>query len=148
MSTELHISRTTNLGDFKELVLVFEKVFAMNVFILPPDAHLGSLLEKENFYAVIAKFDNRIIGGLTGYVLDPYYSEKPLFYIYDLAVLNEYQRTGVGSALIAYINGYCRQKGFQEVFVQADTVDDYALRFYRSTKPTEEEDVRHFYYTL
>jgi aminoglycoside 3-N-acetyltransferase I len=38
--------------------------------------------------------------------------------------------------------------GFEEVFVQADEADDYALDFYRTTKPTNEEKVRHFYYSL
>jgi len=73
---------------------------------------------------------------------------KPLAYLYDLAVLNEYQQQGIGRKLIQYINDFCRTEGFEEVFVQADEADEYALRFYRSTKPTDEERVRHFYYTL
>lgn len=98
--------------------------------------------------AVTAKCEQKVIAGLTVYVLDQYYSEKPLAYIYDLAVLNEYQRMGVGRKLIAFIRELCRQKGFEEVFVQADKVDDYAIDFYRSTQPTDEEQVVHFYYKL
>jgi aminoglycoside 3-N-acetyltransferase I len=79
-------------------------------------------------------------------VLDQYYSTKPLAYLYDLAVLTEYQRKGVGRKLIEFTNNYCRQEGFKEVFVQADKMDDYALDFYRSTNPTLEEQVVHFSY--
>jgi len=88
------------------------------------------------------------VGGLTGYRLDPYYSEKPLAYIYDLAVKKERQRQGIGKKLIEEVTQYFANEGFEEVFVQADKEDDYALDFYRSTVPTEEEDVSHFYYRI
>jgi aminoglycoside 3-N-acetyltransferase I len=92
--------------------------------------------------------DNRVIGGLTTYTFHQYYSEKPLAYIYDLAILTSHQRRGIGQKLIAAINTYCRESNYYEVFVQADPVDAYALDFYRLTKPTAEEQVVHFYYTL
>lgn len=81
-------------------------------------------------------------------MLDQYYSERPLAYLYDLAVLAAYQREGIGKRLIAFANDFCRQHGFEELFVQADLVDDYAVEFYRSTNPSNEEQVVHFYYTL
>jgi aminoglycoside 3-N-acetyltransferase I len=68
--------------------------------------------------------------------------------VYDLAIDKEFQRKGIGKQLIAAVNKHCREMGFEEVFVQADKVDEYALDFYRSTNTTEEEDVSHFYYTL
>jgi aminoglycoside 3-N-acetyltransferase I len=148
MNLALQILESHHLKELKELVLVFENVFEMKNFELPSDTHLQKLLEKETFIAVVAKTNNKIIGGLTIYVLDQYYSHKPLAYLYDLAVLTNYQRKGVGKKLIAFTNNYCRQKGFEEVFVQADKVDDYAIDFYRTTNPTNEEQVIHFYYTL
>ncbi|MDO3427361.1 GNAT family N-acetyltransferase [Chryseobacterium sp. APV1] len=148
MKLELQILQSHNLDELKELILLFEDVFEMKNFKLPDETHLRKLLAKENFFAVVAKTNDKIIGGLTIYVLDQYYSHKPLAYIYDLAVLTNYQRKGVGKSLIAFTNNFCKQKGFEEVFVQADKVDDYAIDFYRTTKPTNEEQVVHFYYTL
>lgn len=148
MKTEIQLLKSTDLNKLKELILVFENVFEMKQFELPSDTYLQKLLDKETFFAVISLVQDRIIGGLTGYILDQYYSEKPLAYIYDLAVLTEYQRKGVGRKLIKFTNEYCKQKGYEEVFVQADEIDDYAIDFYRSTKPTAEEKVIHFYYTL
>jgi aminoglycoside 3-N-acetyltransferase I len=148
LKTEIQKLRADDIDKLKELISVFEIVFEMRSFKRPSDAHLRRLLGKEDFLAVIAIIGTKIIAGLTVYVLDQYYSEKPLAYIYDLAVLEEYQRKGVGKQLIEFTNDYCRHNGFEEVFVQADKADDYALKFYRSTKPTNEEAVVHFYYTL
>ena len=41
-----------------------------------------------------------------------------------------------------------QSKNLEELFVQADKVDDYAIDFYRATGPTNEEQVIHFYYSL
>ena len=137
-----------DITQFTDLIMIFEDVFEMRNFVLPDREYLKSVLARPGFLVFVALFENEIIGGLTAYVLDQYYSEKPLAYIYDLAVSREYQRQGVGKKLITAINAYCRKKGFEEVFVQADKVDGYALDFYRSTKPAAEEEVVHFYYTL
>ncbi|QNF34599.1 GNAT family N-acetyltransferase [Adhaeribacter swui] len=133
---------------FIQLILVFEEVFEMQNFVMPPPQHLSALLSKPDFIVFVAEEEDKVIAGLTAYTLTQYYSEKPLAYIYDLAVLTKYQRQGIGKKLIAAINAYCQQNNYQEVFVQADVVDDYALDFYRGTHPTNEEDVIHFYYSL
>lgn len=41
---------------------------------------------------------------------------------------------------------YCRINGYQEMFVQAEKIDDYAVAFYRSTKPSDELKAVHFSY--
>ncbi|RPD43779.1 GNAT family N-acetyltransferase [Paracnuella aquatica] len=148
MPVNIQILDANNLTAFKGLIAVFERSFEMAHFRMPADAHLKSVLSRDHFFAVVASVDGNVVGGLTFYVLDQYYAEKPLAYIYDLAVLPEYQRMGIGKKLIDTTNEYCRQQGFEEVFVQADKVDAHALLFYRATKPTEEEEVVHFYYTL
>ena len=120
---------------FIEVIRLFEDVFEMKNFKMPDSNHLQSLLSKSDFFVFAAFQDDKVIGGLTAYVLDQYYSEKPLAYIFDLAVDTKYQRQGIGKKLITEMNKYCTEKGFKEVFVQADKVEDYAIDFYRSTKP-------------
>ncbi|MEX1014791.1 MAG: GNAT family N-acetyltransferase [Candidatus Paceibacterota bacterium] len=85
---------------------------------------------------------------MTVYTLEQYYSEKPLAYVYDLAVSVEYQRKGIARQLMAAVVGHCQAAGYEEVFVQAEKVDQYALDFYRSTPITGEEKVRHFTYNF
>ena len=137
-----------DLDKFIELIRLFEDVFEMNNFTMPPARHLEELLGRNNFYVFVAFAENQIVAGLTAYVLEQYYGLKPLAYIFDLAVARKYQRKGIGKKLIQTINKFCREKGFEEVFVQADRIDDHAVEFYRSTRPSEEEDVVHFYYLL
>ena len=138
----------TDVSKFLELIHVFEDVFEMQNFKPPHQNHLRTVLYKENFMVFTASHNGKVIGGLTAYILDQYYSTKPLVYIFDLAIKKEFQRKGIGKKLISEINEYCRNQDFQEVFVQADKVDDYALEFYRSTPISDEEQVVHFYYSL
>lgn len=132
---------------FISLIQVFERVFEMKDFKMPRTAHLKKLLGNEDFFVFVAVLDEKVIGGLTTYTLHQYYSESPLVYIYDLAVLQQYQRKGIGKKLIAAITEYCKTIGIEEVFVQADELDEYALDFYHSTGARGEKVV-HFYYPL
>lgn len=141
------IQRTQEFDHFYALIRLFEEVFEMKDFVMPPADYLEKLLARDDFFVFVAVLDGRVVGGLTSYTLRQYYSISPLVYIYDLAVATEYQRKGIGKMLIAEIQNYCKDIGVEEVFVQADVADDYALDFYRSTG-ARGEDVVHFYYPL
>ena len=145
---EIRKLTSKDIDKFIELILVFEDVFEMQNFLLPKREHLLRVLAHPEFIVFVALEDDTVVGGLTAYTLSQYYAEKPLAYIYDLAIRKSHQRQGIGKRLIAEVNAYCLENGFEEVFVQADKVDDYAIDFYRSTMPTNEEEVVHFYYTL
>lgn len=138
----------TDYIQFISLIRLFEDVFEMENFDIPPQSHLENLLATSDFHVFVAMIDNEVIGGLTIYTLKQYYATKPLAYIYDLAVKSNLQRQGIGKQLISFIKVYFKNEGYEEIFVQADRVDDYALDFYRKTSPTNEEDVLHFYYKL
>ena len=148
MKTEIKILTSQDIDDFIQLIKIFEQVFEMKNFCIPAKEHLQRTLNNGNFLASVAKRGGKIIGGFTAYHLDSYYSEKPLAYIYDLAVLSAFQRQGIGKKLIAYFIQYCKEKNFQEVFVQAEEGDDHAIEFYRATKPTREAKAIHFTYVL
>jgi len=138
---------STDINQFKELIRVFEDVFEMKGLSMPGDNYLQNLLDTDSFFVFIALMDNKVVGGLTAYILQQYYSSSPLVYIYDLAVRTELQRQGIGKKLIAAIINYCKERGMEEVFVQADEEDGYALDFYRSTGGNA-ENVVHFTYPL
>lgn len=150
MTPPLQISPLTpkDVAAFQELVRLFELVFDMDPYERSTPEQLEKLLQQAGFLVVVARLGDQIVGGLTVYTLDQYYAAKPLAYIYDLAVLPDFQRQGVGKQLIQFIQTYCKERGFEEVFVQADRVDAHALDFYRATRPTAEEEVLHFYYRL
>lgn len=137
----------SDLFQFKELIFLFEDVFEMKKFEIPSDVYLASLLKKDGFYVFVALVEGKVVGGLTAYTLEQYYSTAPLIYIFDLAVLTDLQRRGIGRKLIAGIKELCKEIGGEEVFVQADEVDLHALEFYRSTGGNAEKVV-HFTYPL
>ncbi|MFX3626134.1 MAG: GNAT family N-acetyltransferase [bacterium] len=148
MDIKIETLETDNVEGLKAMLKIFENVFEMKNFKDPSDEHLKQLLLKPSFVPLVAKVGDEIVGAMTVYVWDQYYSTQPLAYIFDLAIAIKHQRKGIGQKMIAFIKEYCKQRGFDEVFVQADKVDDYALDFYRKTDPTKEEDVSHFYYSL
>lgn len=148
MSIKIQKLEYKDLDKFIALIKLFEKVFEMKNFVMPDKEHLIKILSKNDFIVFVALKNSEVIAGLTAYTLEQYYNRKPLAYIYDLAVDTEYLRQGIGRKLISSIKGFCKRNNYEEMFVQADKVDDYALGFYRSTKPSDEEDVSHFYYNL
>jgi len=128
-----------DINKFTELIWLFEDVFEMKNFKMPAEVYLRKLLEKDDFFVFVALLHNRVIGGLTSYIMHQYYSKSPLVYIFDLAVKTEHQRRGIGKMLIAGNNNYCKSIGVEAVIVQADEVDDHAIQFYHSTGATSEK---------
>jgi aminoglycoside 3-N-acetyltransferase I len=146
MEIEIKILTPDDLETFQELLDVFDHVFEYKPYTRPEKEHLRSALQKEGFMAVVARTENKTIAGLTAYSLLQYHSTKPILYIHDLAVFQPYQRKGIGSQLLAFVREYCRNNGFQEMFLQADLEDGYALDFYRSIGPSEEIQAVNFNY--
>ncbi|MFL5746306.1 MAG: GNAT family N-acetyltransferase [Niastella sp.] len=148
MNLDLKLLFSDEVESFQSLITVFSEVFEMPYFKLPDTNHLQSLLAQPNFLVIVAKVDLQIVGGVTAYVLDQYYPDKPLVYIYDLGVVKSFQRKGIGKRIMQYLLTQCKEKGFYEVFVQADKSDRGALMFYRSIKPLREDPVVHFSFNL
>ncbi len=148
MDTEILKLTHNDLDNFSVLINVFEEVFEWQDFSVPQRPHLQRVLQNPNFIVFVAITDNKIVGGLTAYVLGRYDSEKPSAYIYDLAVVKNQQRNGIGRLLISKLNEYCEKNGFSEVFVQAETEDIEAVKFYKATQISSELDVKHFTYSL
>jgi len=138
----------SDIPNFSDLIRLFADVFVMNNFKIPPRDHLQELMSNRNFIVFVAIENNKVVGGLTAYTLQQYYSTKPLAYLYDMGIAPEFQRQGIGKKLVTALNTYCRSEGFEEVFVQADKADQLALDFYRSTPVTEENEVVQFSYRL
>ena len=137
-----------DINGFLDLVELFSNVFEMEQFSMPNRNHLQTLLDREDFLVFVVILGDKVIGGLTSYVLQQYYSEKPIAYLYDLTIDIEYQRQGIGKQLIIEVNSFFKEQGFEELFVQAEKVDQYAIDFYRKTNPSQEDQVLQFSYLL
>jgi aminoglycoside 3-N-acetyltransferase I len=147
MQAQIKMLMNEDVESFKELIALFAEVFETENFSMANDAHLLSLLQNPNFTVLTANMKRTIVGGLTAYTLQQYYSEKPLAYIYDLAVKQQYQRQGIGKQLVNELLRFYKEKGFEEVFVQAEMEDEHAVNFYRASGALEKQ-VGYFYYPL
>ena len=108
----------------------------------PDDAYIERLLARETFVALVAEADGQVVGALAGYELPKFEQARSEFYIYDLAVAEEWRRRGVATALIERFRGIAGERGGWVVFVQADHGDAPAVALY--TKLGTREDVMHF----
>ena len=108
----------------------------------PSDAYLRGLLGDETFVALVALVDDRVVGGLAAYELRKFERERSELYIYDLAVLEEFRRHGIATALIEALRPIARSRGAWVIYVQADRGDDPAIALYSGLGIRE--DVLHF----
>jgi len=136
------------IANFVSLLSVFAEAFEWEKSGLPKEAHLQKVLQSHNFLVFVAKNNQKVVGGLTAYVLEKYEVEKPSAYIYDIAVSESFQRKGIGKQLIASFMAYCQANGFDEAFVQAVSDDAAALRFYRSSPISSQLEATHFTYSF
>lgn len=147
MKVEIIKIESPDTTSFRRLLEVFGEVFEMNGFQPPSDEHLERVLRDDTFFAFAAKVSDSIVGGITAYVLSPYYSTSPYVYIFDLAVLPQFQRLGFGNRLVQAVIEHSRTLGAEEVFVQADNIDEHALAFYKAIGGNAEK-VTHFTYPI
>lgn len=147
MDYEIKILEAIDVEKFKLLLRVFSDAFQRADFIPPDDSHLRSLLQQKDLVVMIASANERVLGGLTAYVLNQYYSIQKVAYIFDFAVAKAYQRQGIGRALMAEMLAFCKSNGFAEAFVQASRDDQHAIDFYQATGGSAEDAV-HFTYQV
>jgi aminoglycoside 3-N-acetyltransferase I len=96
------------------------------------DDYVRTLLQREDFWAVVASDAGSVVGGITAYTLPLTRSPVAELFIYDLAVVAERQRTGIGRALLTELLSLAATAGINTSFVAADNEDTHALDFYRA----------------
>jgi len=145
----LKIKRLTesDLPIFKMLINLFNTVFQEDQPTIGSDANLSKRLGDHHFIALVALYENEVVGGLTAYELPMYYADSSEIFLYDLAVKPAYQRMGVGKQLIQNLKEYCSRNGIKEFFVMAHEEDEHAIEFYRATGGKSEKVVNFLYET-
>jgi aminoglycoside 3-N-acetyltransferase I len=133
------------VSDFRNLVEIFKEVFE-NEEPISDNEHLGKLLSNPDFKVFVLRKNDKVIGGLTIYILHRYYGNKPVAYIYDVGVTPEFQGQGLGKALIVEVCKYCKNNGFEDAYVEAESEDIDAVSFYRKTRFSSELKAIHFTY--
>ena len=120
--------------EFQGLLKVFREVFDWEESEFPNSSYLSNLLENPQLLVLIAKVEDKIVGGLTAYVLPGYQTKKSSIFIYDLGVTTNFQRQRIGKSLIDKLLDYAKKHRIQDVFVDTELEDNEdALAFYQKT---------------
>jgi aminoglycoside 3-N-acetyltransferase I len=136
-----------DIDQFVELITIYEELFEMEDFKMPSKEYLQRVLERGDFWTFVAIAGKKVVGGLTAHLLVQYYTTTPQVYLYDLGVKEDFQRQGIGKALIAELKDFSKKHGIDEMYVQADLEDVLALDFYCATG-AQPVQVVHFNYFL
>jgi aminoglycoside 3-N-acetyltransferase I len=144
---KIHRLELSQSDVFRSVLMLFEEVFGIPHGAALSEKYLQKLLAEKGFSVFVAMTDEVIVGALTAYTMESYYSEKPFIYLFDLAVRGANQRQGVGSQLLQALRVYGKEIGAVEVFVQADLEDEHAIDFYTKNGGTP-ESVVHFTYPI
>lgn len=96
------------------------------------DGYLKRLLMRNDFWALAASIEGRIVGGLTAFTLPLTRLEASEIFIYDIAVRPDHQRQGIGRRLIETLRAQASAAGVEVTWVPADNEDTHALDFYRA----------------
>ncbi|MDT0621465.1 GNAT family N-acetyltransferase [Croceitalea vernalis] len=121
-----------NLDLFVNLVQLLNEVFE-EPNLIASKKQLKKLLMQSDFYAVVAIINDLVVGGLTAYELERYYTDQSELHIYDIAVKTNLHNQGIGKALVNYLKEYASQHEIETIFVQAHSEDKQAVKFYEST---------------
>jgi aminoglycoside 3-N-acetyltransferase I len=139
------IATVSDVAVLKALLAVFGEAFAEPDTYgahVPDEAYLRRLLGKPHFIALAALSGDEVVGGLAAYELEKFEQARSEIYIYDLAVLEAHRRKGVATGLIRELQRIAKERGAYVIFVQADLVDEPAIKLYASLGTRE--DVLHF----
>jgi aminoglycoside 3-N-acetyltransferase I len=115
----------------RTLFVVMARVFEEDYDELSDD-YLNGLLERADFWALVAVVNGVTVGGLTAHTLPLTRNATSELFIYDLAVDAAYQRQGVGRGLVDELRAQAAALGIGTVFVPADNEDTHALAFYHA----------------
>lgn len=137
-----------DLEAFRSLIQIYVDLFGMEDYQPIADSNLLNSLQQTNFEVFVATINNKMVGGLTIYILQPYYSAKGIAYIYDLGVAEQFQRMEIGKELLNHLKIFCATNNLEELYVQAEAIDRHAINFYRGTNPSSEMEVVHFNYSI
>lgn len=119
----------------RDLLVVFGRAFEDEALYQerpPTNSYLRKELSNERCIVLAACDGARVVGGLVAYVLPKFEQERSEIYLYDLAVDERYRRQGIATELIEELRRIGHQVGAWVIFVQADAVDEPAIKLYES----------------
>lgn len=127
----IHRLTQNDIQRARELFLLIADIFETDSQPLS-DAYLTRLLARPDFWALAVSVDGRTVGGLTAHTLPLTRTEELEVFLYDIAILPQYQRQGLGRQLVEALRQLAAAEGIPTLWVPADNEDTHALDFYQA----------------
>jgi ribosomal protein S18 acetylase RimI-like enzyme len=139
------IIRSANLEDYEELYAVFEEVDALHCEALPqvfqePDGpvrsreYVTAIVSNENMVLFVAESDGQIIGLVQAYVQEapdiPLFVPRRYAVIDNVAVKQDFRRSGIGQALIEKAERWAKDKKASQIELNVWEFNTGATAFY------------------
>jgi GNAT superfamily N-acetyltransferase len=84
-------------------------------------------------YLLVAVEGERALGYLFAYELQRPDREQSMMFLYDITVLDEYRKKGVGTALVERLKALCSNKHIMKMFVPTSRSNIPAISLYQKT---------------
>lgn len=131
----------------KQLFIFFQKDDGVAKPMLGGDKYLRKLIGDKNYHVIVALDGDKVIGGLAAYELPMYYEEVNEMFLYEIAVMTEYRRRGIATALIESLKTLCTENGVRIIFVGTEKSNLAGKELYLNTGGAM-EIIPWFTYTL
>ena len=95
--------------------------------------HLARFLADERNYLVAAHVDDDLAGFILGYELPRIDGARPMMLLYEIGVLADQRRRGIGRALVGQLKQVCQERGIRKMFVLTEQSNAAAMALYTST---------------
>jgi aminoglycoside 3-N-acetyltransferase I len=112
--------------------------------------HMRRLLQRDDNYLIVASQpDGSPAGFLIAYRVPRVDRDMNMIYLYEIAVLSEFRRQGIGTKMIDLLKQECRGNDILNIWVGTELSNTAARRLYESTgaKPSSEHIIEFTYRT-
>jgi aminoglycoside 3-N-acetyltransferase I len=123
----------------KQLFWLFQKNDGVKNPLSTSDKYLKNLLSKNDFYVLVARDGENILGGLTAYQLPEYKREEAEMFLYEIVVDKKFRRKKIATNLIESLIQICKEKKINEMFLVTEMDNIPAQNLYSSTGGIIEE---------
>ena len=119
---------------------VAARVVALFKSAASPSPRPQRFLANPSNYLIVAEVAMELAGFVMAYRLDRLDRDTAQLFVYEIGVLPEFQRRGIGTQLMREIGRIVAAEGLMEAFVLTDRANVAAQRLYGGTGATIDED--------
>jgi GNAT superfamily N-acetyltransferase len=127
--------RSARQEDVPALASLLAELFALEADFVPDrdrqERGLRLLLDREDAACVVAETGGELVGMATIQIVVSTAEGGAAGLVEDVVVAQAHRRRGVGSALLAGLEQWCRERGIERLQLLADRENAPALSFYR-----------------